>query len=113
MAELGQLEKRHADFEKRNVRVVAVSNDDQETARATQADFPHLVVLADTKQKMAKAFEVIHPGVGPKGTDTNAPTTFLVDGDGTVRWTFRPDRIVVRLSPDEVLKAVDESLNEK
>ena len=28
MVELGELEKRHADFDKRNVRIYAISNDD-------------------------------------------------------------------------------------
>jgi peroxiredoxin len=110
MVELGQLEKHHAEFEKRGVRVVVISNDDQKTAQATKADFPHLVVIADTDQSMAKAIEVVHAGVGPNGSDTNAPTTFLVDGTGKVRWWFRPGQIVVRLSPEEVLAAVDQNL---
>ncbi len=110
MVELGQLEKHHAEFEKRGVRVVVISNDDQQTARATQADFPHLVVIADADQSMAKAIDVIHAGVGPKGSDTNAPTTFLVDGTGQVRWWVRPDQLVVRLSPEELLAAVDQNL---
>src|SRR5262245_36395932 len=107
MVELGELEKRYQDFAKRNVRVVVISNDDQPTARQSQADFPHLVVVADTEQKLAKALDVIHPGVGPGGTDTNAPTTFLVDGAGAVRWLFRPDRFTFRLSPDELLAEID------
>jgi alkyl hydroperoxide reductase subunit AhpC len=107
MVELGQLEKHYQDFAKRNLQVVVISNDDQPTAQKTQADFPHLQVVADTEQNMAKALAVIQAGVGPEGTDTNAPTTFLVDGSGTVRWLFRPDRYIVRLSPDELLAAVD------
>jgi peroxiredoxin len=107
MVELGQLEKRYQDIAKRNVRIVAISNDDQATARLTQADFPHLTVVADTEQKLAKAFQVIQPEFGPGGTDTNAPTTFLVDGSGIVRWLFRPDRFIERLSPDELLAAID------
>jgi alkyl hydroperoxide reductase subunit AhpC len=110
MVELGQLEKRHQDFANRNVRVVVVSNDDQATAQQTQQDFPHLVVVADSEQKLAKALAVIHPGAGHNGEDTNAPTTFLVDGAGTVRWLFRPDRFVARLSPDELLVEIDRHL---
>ncbi len=59
---------------------------------------------------MAKALQVIHPGVGPEGTDTNAPTTILVDGAGTVRWLFRADRFLTRLPPEDLLKAVDDHL---
>jgi alkyl hydroperoxide reductase subunit AhpC len=113
MVELGELEKRHEDFAKRNVRVAVVSNDDQASASITQASHPHLLVVADTDQKLATALQVIHPGMGPGGTDTNAPTTFLVDGTGTVRWWFRPDRVIVRLSPDELLAAIDDTQRRK
>jgi peroxiredoxin len=107
LAELGQLEKQIAEFKKRNVRLVVVSNDDQPKARKTHEDFPDLVVVADSEQKLAKAVEVIHASAGEGGTDTNAPTTFLLDGTGTVRWMFRPDRFLERLSPRELLAAID------
>ena len=42
--------------------------------------------------------------------DTNAPTTLLLDGAGTVRWFRRPERIIARLSPAELLAAMDETL---
>jgi hypothetical protein len=51
--------------------------------------------------------QVIHKGAGPKADDTNAPTTFLIDGGGQVRWLFRPERYIARLSADEVLWAID------
>jgi peroxiredoxin len=87
--------------------VVVVSNDDLETARITQADFPHLVVVSDADQNIAKSMEVIHKGAGRDGSDTNAPTTFLVDGQGQVKWFFRPDRFIERLSADELLRSID------
>jgi peroxiredoxin len=110
MVELGELENKHSEFDKRHVRVVVVSNDPQAVAQKTQADFPHLVVVSDAQQKLAKALDVIHPGAAPDGGDTNAPTTILIDGRGTFRWLFRPDRVLVRLSPEEVLDAVDQNL---
>jgi peroxiredoxin len=67
------------------------------------------VVVADADQSLAKAVEVVHAGAGHHGEDTNAPTTFLVDGTGTVRWFARPERFITRLSPDDVLAAVDEA----
>ena len=108
MIELVQLEKQHNEFAKRDVRIEVISNDDQPTAQATQADFPQLVVVSDRDQNMAKAMQVIHPGMAQDGGDTNAPTTFLVDGDGYVRWLARPQRIIARLSPKELLAAIDE-----
>lgn len=113
MAELGQLEKHHAEFAKRNVRVIAISNDKPTTAQKTQTDFPHLVVVSDSDQNMAKALQVIHSGAGATGDDTNAPTTFLIDGDGTVRRMMRPERFLARYSPNEVLAAIDETWNGK
>src|SRR5437879_11120492 len=110
MVELGELEKHHEDFAKKNIRLVVISNEDQPAAQKTKADFPDLWVVADKDQKLAKALQVLHPGMGPGGIDTNAPTTFLVDGTGTVRWFFRPDRIFHRLSPEELLSEVDANL---
>ena len=110
MIELGELEKNHAEFERRNVRIVAASVDDQEMARQTQQRFPHLVVVSDSEGKLIKSAEVVHQGAGPKVEDIAAPTTFFVDNQGTVRSLFRPRLVVTRLSAKEVLRAVDEKL---
>lgn len=113
MVELGELESQHQEFDKRNVRIVAVSNDDQETAQKTQADFPNLLIISDRDQKIANALQVIHAGAAADGSDTNAPTTFLIDGAGQVRWLYRPGHFMVRLSPTELLAAVDQTWPEK
>src|SRR5437870_2712399 len=110
MIELGQLEGSWKEFEKRKVSVVVVSVEDGEAARATQADFPHLVVVSDAERKLAEALAVMYARSAPGGRDTAAPTTILVDGGGTVRWVFRPDRVLTRLSPAEVLAAVDKEM---
>jgi peroxiredoxin len=110
LIELGQLEEKHEEFAKRKVRVVAVSIEDQEQGRLTQKDFAHLVVVADADRQLAEALDVIHAQSSPDGGDSAAPTTFLVGGDGKVRWIFRADRVFRRLSPGEVLAAVDEHL---
>jgi len=111
MIELGELEKHHEEFARRGVRVVVISNDHPKIAELTQADFPHLIVLADARQVMAKALQVTHTAFGPLGgRPTNAPTTFLVNGDGIVCWFFRPDRFVARLPAEELLETIDETL---
>jgi peroxiredoxin len=111
MVELGQLEAQHAEFDKRKTKVVVISIEDQQDAKLTQHDFPHLVVVADAGRKLAEAAEVIHPGSNSQdGGDTSAPTTLLIDGRGTVRWVHRPDTVFGRLSPAEVLKAIDEKM---
>ena len=110
MIELGQLEAQHAEFAKRNTRVVVASLEDQQTAAATQADFPHLVVVADKNAGLAGALGIVQRETGPGGADTAAPTTLLVDGTGIVRWTFRPDTFLTRLPPAEILAAIDKHL---
>lgn len=110
MVELGELEKRHADFDKRNVRIYAVSNDDVELSKKTQEKFPHLKIASDADLKMAAALHVIHKDAGHDGKDTNAATTILTDGAGKVRWFFRADRFMERISPDALLAAIDERL---
>lgn len=110
MMELGQLEAHHAEFEKRKTRVAVVSIEDQEAAQATQTDFPHLLAVADANRQLTEGVAAIHADSNPTGGDTAAPTTILVDGAGNIRWTFRPDTVFRRLSPAEVLAAVDEHL---
>ncbi len=108
MIELGQLEEQHEAFAKHNARIVVVSLEDQETAKLTQEQFPHLIVVADADRHLAEAVQVIHPESAIDGGDTTAPTTMIVGGEGEVRWVFRPTRYWTRLTPDELLKQLDE-----
>jgi len=108
MVELVQLERRHEDFERRNVRVIVVSMEVLYDARKTQSDVPHLLVLSDAGRGLSESAGLVHPHAAPDGSDADAPTTILVDRHGTVRWLFRPSAVITRLSPDEVLQAVDQ-----
>jgi peroxiredoxin len=110
MIELGQLEKHHAEFDKRNVRVVVSSIEGQDDAQKTQARFPHLVVVSDESRSLSNAVQVIHPGSDPHGGDTSAPTTFLIDGNGKVRWTYRSGNVTSRIAPEALLAEVDKAL---
>lgn len=110
MVELGELEARHADFEKRNARIVVVSLEDQRTASQTREQFPHLQPVADVDGRLIDVANVRHHNAAPDGRDAAAPTTVLVDRAGVVRWVFRPERYLTRLSPDELLAAVDQHL---
>jgi alkyl hydroperoxide reductase subunit AhpC len=107
MIELGQLERRHDDFRQRHTRVIVISVEDLDDANQTQTDFPDLLVLSDPEHSLSDAAALIHPHAGPGGSDINAPTTFLVDRHGTVRWLYRSPTVLARLSPDEVLQAID------
>ncbi len=87
-----------------------VSVDDQSESQKTQVDFPHLTVIADPGRSLCTAFDVLQKGAGPKGEDVAGPTTFLIDHQGTVRWVFRPDRFITRLTPAQLSAAVDQHL---
>src|SRR5690349_10882166 len=108
MVELGQLEAHHDEFDARGVRVVAASLDDLTESARTQQQFPHLTVLSDQGQSLARAADVVGPHHSPTGGATVSPTTVLLDRRGQVRWVFRPSRYVTRLSPQELLAAIDE-----
>ena len=110
MKELVQLQSKHAEFAQRKVRIVAISDDDQATASNTQRDFSDLVVVSDPDQSCAQAMAVIDPAAAkPGGGETNAPTTFFVDGEGYVRRFYRAESFLHRLSPAQVLAAIDET----
>jgi alkyl hydroperoxide reductase subunit AhpC len=108
MTELVQLERRHEEFPKRNARVIAVSIEGVDLARKTQADFPHLGVVSDEARGLSEAAGLIHQGAAPDGGDADVPTTILVDRRGIVRWIYRSPSVIARLSPDDVLRAMDE-----
>jgi alkyl hydroperoxide reductase subunit AhpC len=110
MTELVQLERRHDDFAKRNTQVLVVSLDGLDDSKKTQADFPHLTVLADQKRGLSEAAGLIHAHAAPDGRDADAPTTILVDRSGTVRWLYRSPSVIARLSPDELLQEVDRKM---
>src|SRR5262245_20588254 len=110
MVELGQLEGQWQEFEKRKVQVVVVSVEDQQAAEETKKQFPHLTVVSDAGRKLTGAVSVVHPHSAPDGGDSATPATLLIDGTGKVRWTFRPDRVLTRLSPAELLAAIDKEM---
>jgi peroxiredoxin len=110
MVELGELAAHHADFERRNVQVVVASLEGPKEAQRTKDDWKNFVVIADDGCGLALKTRVIHERSGPGGDDTTAPTTILIDRHGIVRWLYRPDSFLERLSPEEVLETVDKHL---
>ena len=110
MRELGELEKSWPEFDKRHVRVYAISIEPREEAQATQAQFSHLTAVSDADRKLVGAFAALDPGHAPDGGDTTYSTTILVDGKGNIRWWYRPDRATTQLTPSELLAAVDREM---
>ena len=110
MTELVQLERRHEEFTKRNVRVLVVSVEGLDLAAKTKANFPHLAVASDEALGITQAAGLIHKGAGPEGQDIDTPTTILIDRTGVVRWIYRSPSVIERLSPDELLGLIDQHL---
>jgi peroxiredoxin len=110
MIELGELDNHFADFSQRGVRLIVVSVDDRENTEKTQHRFPNLIVLGDPERKLTEAIHALHERAGPGQSDVAAPTTLLLDEAATVRWAFRPGRVIVRLQPGELLEEVDAHL---
>ncbi len=108
--ELGELKAHQSEFAERNVRIVVASLEDRADAEKTKADFPEFTVVADKERKLASVAAAIHPHTGPQDSDTSAPATILVDRQGIVKWVFRPERFIVRLSPGKLVAAIDEHL---
>jgi hypothetical protein len=67
-------------------------------------------VLADEELGLSEAAGLIDPRGGPDGGNVDAPTTILADRHGKVRWLYRSPKVITRLSPDEVLQAIDQHL---
>lgn len=110
MSELVQLERRNTDFSKQQTRVIVASVEGLEDARKTQAKFPHLTVISDEAHGLSDAASLIHAHAAPDGSDADIPTTILVDRKGIVRWLYRSPSVVERLSPDELLRAIEQKL---
>ena len=87
--------------------------DDRELSAQTQAQFPHLLILCDESRSLSEAAGLVHAKAAPDGSDAATPTTVLVDQKGVVRWLFRPDAVITRLSPDAALHAIDQHLPAK
>lgn len=88
--------------------------EDLDDVKKTQAERSHLIVLSDKDRQLVNAANVVHKDANPfEGKDAAFPTTVLIDRKGIVRWVFRPPSILSRISPDDLLKAVDEKLKSR
>ena len=102
-------QKRLPDFDRRGIRVVAISVDPTETnQRHCQKMGFTYPFLSDPKAEVVRRYDLLHHGGGPKGADIARPAEFLVDSTGTIRWVNLTDNAAVRARPEQVLKAFDE-----
>jgi peroxiredoxin len=69
-------------------------------------EFP---VLSDPESAVIEAYGVLHPSGGMGGVDIARPATFLIGPDGTVRWRQLTDNWRVRIRPEQVIEAIQQT----
>src|ERR1041384_5201172 len=90
--ELGMVAKIKAEFEKRHVKVLAVSVDPLESHKGwikdineTQSCTMNFPVIADSDRKVATAYDMIHPNVDDKAT---VRSVFIIGPDKKIKLTL-------------------------
>jgi peroxiredoxin len=104
---LRSFQSRLPDFEKRGVRLAAISVDPVEvTANHCRKMGYTFTFLSDAEAAVIKRYDVLHRGAGPKSNDIARPAEFYVDPSGTVRWVNLTENIAVRARPEQALAAI-------
>ena len=108
--ELGLTAKLKGEFDKRNVKAIAVSVDprdshltwikDIDETQKTRVEFP---IIADADRKVSELYDMIHPG---QSTTVTVRTVFIIDPKKTVRLTLTYPLNVGR-NFDEILRTLD------
>jgi alkyl hydroperoxide reductase subunit AhpC len=108
--ELGTVAKYKAEFDKRNVKVTALSVDgidshhgwvsDINETQNTTVNFP---IIADEDRKVATLYDMLHPNADTKGT---VRSVFVIDPDKKVKLTITYPAATGR-NFDELLRVID------
>lgn len=108
--ELGAVAKIKRDFDKRNVRVIAVSVDPLESHRGwiedineTQRTAMNFPIIADTDRKVASLYDMIHPNADDKMT---VRSVFIIGPDKKIKLTITYPASTGR-NFDEILRVID------
>jgi alkyl hydroperoxide reductase subunit AhpC len=108
--ELGLTAKLKAEFDRRNVKAIAVSVDpkdshltwirDIDETQKTRVEFP---IISDADRKVSELYDMIHPG---QSTTVTVRTVFIIDPSKKVRLTLTYPLNVGR-NFDEILRTID------
>lgn len=108
--ELGEVAKLKPEFDKRNVKVIALSIDDVESHKGwigdindTQNTTLNYPILADADQKVSDLYDMIHPNANAKVT---VRTVFVIDPQRKLRLTITYPPSTGR-NFDEILRVID------
>lgn len=108
--ELGTVSKLKPEFDRRNVKVIALSVDDTEShagwtrdieeTQGTQLNYP---ILADADRKVSELYDMIHPNANPNVT---VRTVFVIDSNKKLRLTLTYPPSTGR-NFEEILRVID------
>ena len=108
--ELGAVARIKGEFEKRNVKVIAVSVDPLESHQGwikdineTQTVTMNFPVIADDKRHVATAYDMIHPNADDK---TTVRSVFVIGPDKKIKLTLTYPASTGR-NFDEILRVID------
>lgn len=108
--ELGEVAKLKPEFDKRNVKVIALSVDDEESHKGwigdieeTQSTTLNYPILADADKKVSDLYDMIHPNANAKVT---VRTVFVIDPEKKLRLTITYPPSTGR-NFDEILRVID------
>ncbi|BAU14124.1 peroxidase [Leptolyngbya sp. NIES-3755] len=110
--ELGQVAKIKPEFDKRNVKVIALSVDDAESHKGwisdineTQGCSVNYPILADGDKKVSELYDMIHPN-SSTGPALTVRSVFIIDNNKKLRLTFTYPASTGR-NFDELLRVID------
>ena len=107
-------QKELPEFDKRGIRVVAISVDPPEVNQAHRKKmgftFP---LLSDVGAVVIRQYDQLHAHAGPHQEDISRPAEFLLNREGVVQWRNLTEVLNVRAWPQQVLKAYDATNSEK
>ncbi len=95
-------------FSARRVRLVAVSVDPPDvTHKHAEKQGYTFTFLSDPKAEVIRRYDLLHPGGGIGGADIARPAEFLLDPSGVVRWVNLTESYKIRVTGEQILKALD------
>lgn len=110
--ELGQVAKIKPEFDKRNVKVIALSVDSAESHKGwisdineTQEANVNYPILADGDKKVSELYDMIHPN-STTGSTLTVRSVFIIDNNKKLRLTFTYPASTGR-NFDELLRVID------
>jgi peroxiredoxin len=101
-------QQRLSDFDKRGIRVVAISVDSPDISRHHCDKMGYsFTTLSDQTLDVIRRYDLLHRGAGPHHADIARPAEFLLDSSGTIRWENLTENAAVRARPEQVLNAFE------